>query len=281
MRFKKASIVFGVVIIVLLLLIVFSVSNILNRGTEEVKVAKEFIEELYDSGIIEENNIIKDAVVQEEALNKLANKNSRIKYSVIVGNYGVDIDKNYKVLGFSNKNLGEKKYKSEEEVSEEEAIYLAKSYISEITEEDFTFKYINLKEDDKSLVYNVVFNKLKDGYPCYDQEINTLINKVTGKLEAYTNYTLDDIKYINQINIDEMEATETLEKNIKNLKLNINIEGSPILGYINISDKEMGLAYIFNIKITSNDNKEEIFKSFVRADTGEIINSNLEAVSRE
>ena len=54
MRLKKVSLVFSVVIIVLLLLIGLSVSNILDRGTKEVKVAKKFIEELYDSKIIEE-----------------------------------------------------------------------------------------------------------------------------------------------------------------------------------------------------------------------------------
>ena len=164
MRFKKASIVFGVVIIVLLLLIALNVSNILDRGTKEVKVAKKFIEELYDSEIIEENTIIKADVINEEALNKLSNKNSRIKYSVVIGNYGVDIDKDYKVLGFSNKNLGEEKYKAKE-ISEEDAIYLAKSYISKITKDDFNFKEIKSKEGSDSSVYNVIFNKYRDGYP--------------------------------------------------------------------------------------------------------------------
>lgn len=280
MRFKKASIVFSVIIIVLLLLIGFSVSNILDRGTKEVKVAKEFIEELYDNDIIEKNSIIKDAVVKEEALNKLSNKNSIIKYSVIVGNYGVDIDKDYRVVGFSNKNLGEEKYKAEE-ISGDKAIALAKTYISNITKEKFAFKEIKSKDNDNSLVYNVIFYKYRNEYPCYQQEINSLINKITGKLEGYTNYSLEAMNYIDEINIDEDKARESVNNNFKSLNINAKIEGKPILAYINNSDKEMVLAYVFNIKIINKDNTEEFIKSFVRADNGEIINYNLEAVAKK
>ena len=280
MRFKKASIVFSVIIIVLLLLIGFSVSNILDRGTKEVKVAKEFIEELYDNDIIEKNSIIKDAVVEEEALNKLSNKNSIIKYSVIVGNYGVDIDKDYRVVGFSNKNLGEEKYKAEE-ISGDKAIALAKTYISNITKEKFAFKEIKSKDNDNSLVYNVIFYKYRNEYPCYQQEINSLINKITGKLEGYTNYSLEAMNYIDEINIDEEKARESVNNNFKSLNINAKIEGKPILAYINNSDKEMVLAYIFNIKIINKDNTEEFIKSFVRADNGELINYNLEAVAKK
>lgn len=280
MRFKKASIVFSVIIIVLLLLIGFSISNILDRGTKEIKVAKKFIEELYDNNIIESNSIIKEDVIEENVLNKLSNKNSIIKYSVIVGNYGVDIDKDYNVLGFSNKNLGEEKYKAEE-ISEDKAVDLAKNYVSQITEEEFSFKEVKKKENDNSVVFNVIFYKYRNGYPCYQQEINTLINKITGKLEGYTNYPLEAVNYVDEINIDEENAIEKVINNFANLNINAKIEGKPTLAYINNSDKEMVLAYVFNIKITNKDNKEEFINSFVRADNGEIINYNLEAVAKK
>ncbi|MCF0147737.1 MAG: hypothetical protein HUJ77_04985 [Clostridium sp.] len=280
MKFKKASIVFSVIIIVLLLLIGFSISNILDRGTKEAKVAKEFIEELYDNDIIEKNSIAKDEVIEEEILNKLSNKNSIIKYSVVIDNYGVDIDKDYNVVGFSNKNLGEGKYKAEE-IGEEKAIDLAKTYISKITKEKFSYKEMKTDDNDNSLVYNVVFYKYRNEYLCYQQEINTLINKITGKLEGYTNYSLEAMNYVDEINIDEEKAKESVKNNFKSLNINAKIEGNPILAYINSSDKEMVLAYVFNIKIINKDNTEEIIKSFVRADNGEVINFNLEAVSNK
>ena len=64
------------------------------------------------------------------------------------------------------------------------------------------------------------------------------------------------------------------------LKLDIIITEEPILCYVNISDKEMVLAYVFNIGINSENNKDNCI-SLVRADTGEIINYNLEAVAIE
>lgn len=264
----------------MLILIGFSISNILDRGTKEIKVAKNFIEELYDNNIIEKNSIIKKDVIEDNALNKLSNKSSIIKYSVIVGNYGVDIDKYYNVLGFSNKNLGEEKYKAEE-ISEDKAINLVKNYVSLITDEDFSFKEIKKKDNDNSIVYNVVFYKYRNGYPCYQQEINTLINKITGKLEGYTNYPLETLNYIDEINIDEQKATENVINNFQSLNINAKVEDKPILAYINNSDKEMVLAYVFKIKINNKDNKEEYINSFVRADNGEIINYNLEALAKK
>ena len=52
MRLKKGTIVFSIVIAVLLVLIVFMINNILNKGTKEVIVAKKFIENLSDNNII-------------------------------------------------------------------------------------------------------------------------------------------------------------------------------------------------------------------------------------
>ena len=280
MKFKKASIVFSVIIIVLLLLIGVTISNILDRGTKEVKVAKKFIEELYDNNIIEKSSAMKDDIIEDDALNKLSNKSSIMKYSVIIGNYGVDMDKDYNVLGFSNKNLGEEKYKAEE-ISKEKAIDLSKLYISKITNEKFSFKELKEEENDNSLVYNIIFYKYRNNYPCYQQEINTLINKITGKLEGYTNYPLEAINYVDEINVDEDKAIEIVTNNFKSLNLNAKIEGKPTLAYINNSDKEMVLAYVFIIKIINKDNTEEIIRSFVRADNGGIINYNLESLAKK
>ena len=278
MRFKKANIVFGLVIMGLLLLIGISVINILGIGAKEVSVARKFVEELHDNGIIEKNNSIENDDINEEVLNKLTSKNSRIKHSVIIGNYGVDIDKDYNILGFSNKNLVEEKY-STEKISENEAISLAEKYISQITKDEFSFKEIKSNEDSKLEVYNIVFYKYKNGYPCYQQEINTLINKITGKLEGYTNYTLEIKEYIDDINIDEKKAIEILRNNFNSLDINASIEEKPVLAYINISDEKMVLAYIFNVKVIISDNKEETISYFVRSDNGEIINYNLEAIT--
>ncbi|MBD7915511.1 hypothetical protein H9660_10165 [Clostridium sp. Sa3CUN1] len=279
MRTKKLSIIFSLIIIVLLFFISVIVINILNIGKKEVKVARKFIEELSENSIIKENNDLEKEIIKEEILNKKSNRNSKIKYSVIVGKYAVDIDKDYNILGFSNKNINEVSLKSNE-ISEDDAIYLAKSYLVKITQEDFKFKEIRNQEGIDSSVYNVIFYKYREGYPYYYQEINTLINKNTGELEGYSNYPVTDVNYIDDINITEKEANNIIKENFKMLKLDIIITEEPILCYVNISDKEMVLAYVFNIGINSENNKDNCI-SLVRADTGEIINYNLEAVAIE
>lgn len=276
MRLKKGTIVFSIVIVVLLVLIVFMINNILNKGTKEVIVAKKFIENLSDSNIIEEykNN---SKIDEEATLNKLANKSSQIQYSVIVGNYGVDIDKDYNVLGFSNKNLGSTS--TNEVIDEKKAINLATKYVNEITNDEFKFKEVRSREEENSPCYNIIFYKCKDGYPYYKQEISAVIDKSKGKLEGYSNYPLDHIKHIKEINIDEVKAGEIAKGHFVNLNFKVSALENPMIAFVSVKDNEMVLSYIYNVKVINNDKKEEVYSICVRADSGEVINFNLDAVA--
>ncbi len=274
MRFKKIKIIFSIVIVILLGLIGYIVNGILNKETKEVIVAKKFIENLSDDKIINNYDYYKE-VIKDEALNKLNSKSSQIQYSVIVGNYGVDIDKNYNVLGFSNKNLGANTKLAE--ISEEEAISLATKYIKKITDDEFMFKEIKSREKEDSPCYNVVFYKCKDGYPYYKQEINTSIDKVTGRLEAYSNYLLENIKYIKDINIDEYKAKNIVQNYFINLNLKSEILDKPMIAFVAVNDNEMALSYVYNVKTIDDKNKEEKYNIYIRADVGEVINYNLES----
>ena len=279
MRPKKISIISSIIIVILIISIVVLVNNILNKGSKEVKIAKHFIEELYDEDIINGENGF-EISVEEDALRKISNKSSKIKNSVMVGSYAVDIDKEYKVLGFSNKNITEVVSEGADIISEDKAISLAEIYLNKITKDDYLFKEVKVQEDSQMPIYNINFYKLKDGHPYYKQEINVAINKITGKLEGYTNYPVDKMKYINDVNITEEEAKDILQHNLKNLDLNSQIINDPILYYINISDNEMVLAYKFECKVKNKDNKEDDLVTFVRADNKEVVNLNIEVAAR-
>ena len=279
MRPKKISIISSIIIVILIISIVVLVNNILNKGSKEVKIAKHFIEELYDEDIINGENGF-EISVEEDALRKISNKSSKIKNSVMVGSYAVDIDKEYKVLGFSNKNITEVVSEGADIISEDKAISLAEIYLNKITKDDYLFKEVKVQEDSQMPIYNINFYKLKDGHPYYKQEINVAINKITGKLEGYTNYPVDKMKYINDVNITEEEAKDILQHNLKNLDLNSQIINDPILYYINISDNEMVLAYKFECKVKKKDNKEDDLVTFVRADNKEVVNLNIEVAAR-
>lgn len=275
MRPKKISIISSIIIILLMVLIIVLVSRILNKDNKEVKVAKNFIEELCDEKIINVEYGFKTSI-EEETLNKSTSKSSKIKYSVMIGSYAVDIDKDYKILGFSNKNIPAVVSENPPRITSEEAVSLAEIYLSKLTKDDYLFKEIKIEEDLQSLTYNINFYKLKDGHPYYKQDINIVINNNTGKLEGYINYPIGDIQYINDINIDENEASNILEKNYKTLGLDYKIQNDPILYYISVSDNEMVLAYQFKCKVTNKDNKEEESTTFIRADNKEVVNFNLE-----
>lgn len=275
MRPKKISIISSIIVVILIVLIIVLVSRILNKDNKEVKVAKNFIEELYDEDIINVEYGFK-ASIEEDALNKATSKSSKIKYSVMIGSYAVDIDKDYKVLGFSNKNIPAVVSENPPRITSEEAVSLAKSYLSKLTKDEYLFKEIKIEEGLQSPIYNINFYKLKDGHPYYKQDINIIINNNTGKLEGYINYPIGDIKYINDINIDKKEARSILDSNYKTLGLDYKVQNDPMLFYISVSDNEMVLAYQFKCKVTNKDNKEEYSTTFIRADNKEVVNFNLE-----
>ena len=280
MKSKNIKLILSLVIIVLLFSIVLVARKILNVENKEVKVAKEFIEELYYGGIIDYTEGITE---EDQALNKANKKNTNIKYSVMIGNYGVDIDSNYNILAFSNKNVISNQennsmlekamlYNYNTDITEEEAVYLAESYLNKITKEKHILKKVKVDETN-SPIYKISFYKYKDKYPYYKEEINISINKNTGKLEAYTNYPILDMKYIEEISITEQEAIKIIQNNYADSDFNISIDDKSKLAYVTIDEKEMVLAYIFNIK-----KADEESVNFVRADNGQILNNIAEVI---
>jgi len=283
MKYKSGKVISIIVIVFLLVAIGILIRNILNKENKEITVAEDFIEELYDKDIISSYKNKKDTS-QDISLNKLASENSQIKYSVIVGNFGVDIDENYEVLGFSNKNI--RVLGSEDIISEEDAKKLANAYVSEITKDNFIFKEVRNTEE-KSPYYTVVFYECKDSYPIFNQEIIALIDKVSGKLEGYSNYSIANKEIINKTDIKEEKAKEIAVNHFRKLNIDVHKINNIFLSYIENDNNELVLSYVFNVTGNKNDivnsntqdNGEKLEKSFtvfVRADTGEIINLNLE-----
>ena len=281
MKSKSIKLILSLVIMVLLFSIILVARKILNVENKEVKVAKDFIEELYYGGIIDYTEGI---TKEEQALNKSNKRNTSIKYSVMIGNYGVDIDDNYNILAFSNKNLTDNNvndnlekamlYSYNEEITEEEAIYLAENYLNKIINEKIIIKRIRV-ENENSPIYKISFYKFKENYPYYKEEISISINKNTGKLESYTNYPILNMSYNDSINISEEEAINIIKSNYIDSNLNISIDDKCKIAYVTVDEKEMVLAYIFNI-----EKADEESVNFVRADNGQILN-NIAQVIKE
>lgn len=290
MKAKNEKAIFSIITIVLIIFIGILVNNILKNENKEVKVAKDFIQNLVEENIIDYH--AKDYEVNKDnTLNKLVNKNSQIQYSVLVGNYALDIDKDYNVLGFSNKNISNQSSKLKiatynsidtEIVDEEKAIDYAIKYIKELSKDEFIFKEVKNKEGEDNPYYVVVFYKCKDGYPIYNQEITALIDKVSWKLQGYSNYPLEDKEYIKDIKIDEEQAIKIVLDNFKNLNLNKdNIDIDNIdLAYVETEENKLALSYIINIKNKLIDETNENYSVIIRGDNGQVISSNLETMNK-
>ena len=290
MKAKNEKAIFSIITIVLIIFIGILVNNILRNENKEVKVAKDFIQNLFEENIIDYYDK-DDEVNKNNTLNKLVNKNSQIQYSVLVGNYAVDIDKDYNVLGFSNKNISNQSSKLKvatysvidtEVVDEEKAIDYAVNYIKELSEDEFIFKEVKNKDGEENPYYVVVFYKCKDGYPIYKQEITVLIDKVSWKLQGYSNYPLEDKEYIKDIGIDEDQAIKIVLDNFKNLNLNKeNIDIDNIdLAYVEAEENKLALSYIINIKNKLEDGTSENYSVIIRGDNGQVISSNLETINK-
>lgn len=296
---KKGYNIYILMIIVILAFGIITLSgNILNTKNKEVKVAKEFIELLIDKDIIDENS---EKMLEEKHLNQSIGKSSNIQYSVILGSYAIDIDKDFKVIGFSNKNLDVKDRIIN--ISEEEAILLAKKYLKEITDSEVLFKEVKEKDEENNSHYSVVFYKSKDGYPIYRQEIIMVIDKYSGKLDSYSNNNSNITTYNKVINFNESEIKAKMEKYFSEIKKDISYISDGMLAYVNVNG-EYNLAYIFNIIsepteeiIVNNENyekpydgkeenkeldkelnKEEIV--IVRTDNGEFINLDTSLINK-
>jgi len=239
MKRKRWNLYISLIILVLVSGIFILSKNILNNEDKEVKVAKEFIELLIDKGIIDEN---KENLKGEEYLNQATIKISKIQYSVILGNYGIDIDNKFNVVGFSNKNL---QSNNKDNITEEKAINLAETYINEISDSEILFKEV--KDEEDSSHYSVIFYKAKDGYPIYRQEITMVINKTSGKLESYSNSNIENKTYVDELKYNEKEIKELMNEYFVSINKNVSNISDGSLAYVLNNNDEYVLSYIFNV----------------------------------
>ncbi|MGL5354016.1 MAG: YcdB/YcdC domain-containing protein, partial [Clostridium sp.] len=206
MKANKRVIAFTVLIIALLVAIAFAVGSIKGDKSKEIRVAKSFVEELQNKNIVDLSLDIDN--IEFKSIEKSGNKSGINQYTVVSENIGIDLDSKYNVIGFSQKlNSGRDIH---EVVGEEEAITIAKKYVDDIISEKFEFKEIrgtkNGEEDSGN--YTIAFYKYVKDYPYYDNEIVVNINKMTGKLESFSNQTITKVKHNLKKEITDLEAKE-------------------------------------------------------------------------
>ena len=281
MKVKKRIIAFGVLAIALVIAIGFTVASNLDNKLKEVKVAKAFVMNLKDKGIIDTELNLDE--VEFKSISKLANKNSKTQYTVMAENIGIDLNSEYVVTGFSKKVELDSQNRSVIEsniIDEESAIEIAEEYVNEITDEKFSFKEIRKVNDEEndSDTHVIVFYKYFKNYPYYDNEIVVSINKTSGKLESYINQSINDVKHNLKKYIKVDEAKNIALNYFAKLNQEAEIVEEPLLAIIAGVNDDFELSYVVNIKTKNIDGKEDKYKLFINSESGEVLNRAVDVI---
>ena len=231
----------------LLIAIGFTIVSTFGNKSKEVKVAKKFVEKLQRMDIIDTKLNVDE--IEFKSMAKVTNKNSKTQYTVIAENLGIDLDSKYVVTGFSEKV---KEYKSPySSIDKDNAKIIAEEYVRKISNEKFKFKEVReVKEgEEKSNTYTIAFYKYVKDYPCYDNEIVVNINKTSGKLESYTNQSINEVKHNIKKNINLEEAKNISIEHFNKLNIKSEIVEEPLLVVTLRVDGEFELSYVVYLKL--------------------------------
>ena len=201
MKFKKASIIGSITLLFLIIIIAIILYNFIGPGAGDIKASKNFITKLYSiNAISNEQNL--DAI-KYERIKILNSQNDLVHRSIATQGFGIDLDKNNNVIGFTKKEIPNNITK----LNLKEARILAEGYLKNIYDGEVVLKTINSNEDSKYLpYYSFIYTKQKNGYPFYFDEIKLNIDKENGFLDGYSNSTMQREYKESVINISEQEA---------------------------------------------------------------------------
>ena len=266
---KRHKKVYSIVTVVLLILIAFFSYDIMFGKSKEIKVAEKFMKRLESIYAINTDQKVSD--MDFKIMDVKGNIDKNVGHTIITDKYGVNLDQANRVVGFSKK---ETKHGKNVNVTEAEAITIAKKFVSEITDESLEYKELKLVEGQDLPYYNVCFSKKQEEYIFFDKEVVLQIDKYTGELDGYSNAFLNGTEvFVSDINIDEDSAKQSLKSYLD--KLSTEIEECKLdgIGYSTINENKYILSYVFDVKSKANDGTVKKAKFRIDASNGEVLNS--------
>ena len=273
MRLKKISIISCVFILLTGITLIIAYSYI-GPGADDVKACKEFVDKLKYAKAIDVSENINNIKYKRD--NKVVNESDLVEKSMVTQNFALDLDKNNNVIGFIKQDIPKSNVtKVNINVAEE----LSKKYLNAIYGSNIILKSCEYNEDENYLpYYSFIYAREKDGYLFYSDEIKLNINKENGLLDGYSNSTLQKECKEEKINITKNEAEEQAVKFFLKYNTSCDIEGESQLVFgDNISDKNTStfceLSYLVILKGKDINDKDVIWKVFVSANNGKVINS--------
>lgn len=281
MKLKKASILGGIILCLLLITIVVILYNFIGPGAKDIKASKNFITKLYSiNAISTEQNL--DAI-KYDRIRTLNSQNELVHKSIVTQNFGIDLDKNNNVIGFTKKEIPVNKTI----LNVQDARVLAENYLENIYNGEVVLKTINSNEGSKYLpYYSFIYTKKENGYPFYFDEIKLNIDKENGFLDGYSNSTMQREYKQPTINISSQEAKKMALEDFNKYNKDGIVRAEAELVYANNNiDKEPSpiyeVCYIVTIDGKSDKDANIVWKIFVSSENGTVINILKDGAEKE
>ena len=273
MKSKINKVIAICLLILLVIIAAVCIYGYIGSGSKEKKVAKAYVTMLREKDMID-----KDVNLDEiESIKKSDPSKAEEYYSVTVDKYAVDIDAKYNVIGFNN----QKSKVDFENISLDNAKDIAENYVKTLYDGECIFKE-SVKEEESQKVpyYTMIFSKCKDGIPYYTYSVSVKINKESGKLDGFSNSSLNIEPKESIVNISKEKAESNVKEFFCKVNTFVEFDDETCECFYEDKDKrELELCYIVSVRGIDSDNKEIKMKYFVSAETGEIINSEKNNVT--
>lgn len=281
MKLKKTSILGGIILCLLLITIVVILYNFIGPGAKDIKASKNFITKLYSiNAISTEQNL--DAI-KYDRIRTLNSQNELVHKSIVTQNFGIDLDKNNNVIGFTKKEIPVNKTI----LNVQDARVLAEKYLENIYNGEVVLKTINGNEGLKYLpYYSFIYTKKENGYPFYFDEIKLNIDKENGFLDGYSNSTMQREYKQPVINISGQEAKKIALEAFNKYNKDGIVRAEAELVYANNNiDKEPSpiyeVCYIVTIDGKNDKDANIVWKTFVSSESGNVINILKDGAEKE
>lgn len=283
MKLKRISIVGSVILVILIIIISIILYNYIGPGAKDIKASKEFISKLYSISAISNEQTLESVKYKRSGI--LNNKNELVNKSIVTQNYGIDLDKDNNVIGFTKKEIPANE---EVNINLQDARVLAEKYLKNIYDFEVILKAVNSNnEETKKLpYYSFIYTKQKNGYAFYFDEIKLNIDKENGFLDGYSNSTMQRETKEPVININEEKAKEIAKEAFEKYNKGGQTDTDSNLVYVdNKMDKKTNqlyeVSYLVTVDGKNNKNTNISWKIFVSAETGEILNILKDGAEKE
>lgn len=274
MKLKKISILSSVLLLFLILITILIAYKYVGPGADDIKSCKNFISKLQSINAINVNADVNNMKYKRD--NRITSQNDLVEKSIVTEDYALDLDKNNNVIGFIKKDTSKA---NENKIEVDEAKELSKKYLTSIYSDDIVLKSIQLNDDENCLpYYSFIYTRAKDGYPFYFDEIKLNIDKEDGKLDGYSNSSMQRECKEAKINISEEEAENYAKEFFSKYNNNGVVQGGTSLVYAdNKIEEKVGTVseLCYMVIITGKDIDSNIirWKIFVSSENGNIVNS--------